>query len=90
MFFGEAELVSELARVPSTATLFTSMFSHGGLMHLVGNMWFLWLYGDNVEEAMGRFRYLFFYLICRLRWDARPCRVEPGQPSSPGRCFRCD
>ena len=63
VFFGEAELVSELARVPSTATLFTSMFSHGGLMHLVGNMWFLWLYGDNVEDAMGRFRYLFFYLI---------------------------
>ena len=54
VFFGEAELVSELARVPSTATLFTSMFSHGGLMHLVGNMWFLWLYGDNVEDAMGR------------------------------------
>ena len=49
VFFGEAELVSELARVPSSATLFTSMFSHGGLMHLVGNMWFLWLYGDNVE-----------------------------------------
>ena len=64
VFFGEAELVSELARVPSTATLFTSMFSHGGLMHLVGNMWFLWLYGDNVEDAMGRFRYLLFYLIC--------------------------
>ena len=64
VFFGEAELVSELSRVPSTATLFTSMFSHGGLMHLVGNMWFLWLYGDNVEDAMGRFRYLLFYLIC--------------------------
>ena len=59
VFFGEAELVSELARVPSSATLFTSMFSHGGLMHLVGNMWFLWLYGDNVEDAMGRSRYRF-------------------------------
>ena len=64
VFFGEAELVSELARVPSSATLFTSMFSHGGLMHLVGNMWFLWLYGDNVEDAMGRSRHLLFYLIC--------------------------
>ena len=64
VFFGEAELVSELSRVPSTATLFTSMFSHGGLMHLVGNMWFRWLYGDNVEDAMGRFRYRLFYLIC--------------------------
>ena len=33
-------------------------------MHLIGNMWFLWLYGDNVEDAMGWFRYLLFYLIC--------------------------
>ena len=64
VFFGQSELVSELARVPSTATLVTSMFSHGGLVHLIGNMWFLWLYGDNVEEAMGHFRYLLFFLIC--------------------------
>ena len=64
VFFGQAELSGELAKVPSTATLVTSMFSHGGLMHLVGNMWFLWLYGDNVEDAMGRIRYLLFYLIC--------------------------
>ena len=64
VFFGQFELVSELARVPSTATLVTNMFLHGGLVHLVGNMWFLWLYGDNIEEAMGRLRYLFFYLIC--------------------------
>ena len=64
VFFGQFELVSELTRVPSAATLVTSMFSHGGLAHLIGNMWFLWLYGDNVEEAMGRLRYLFFYLIC--------------------------
>ena len=64
VFFGQVELVSELALVPSTATLVTSMFSHGGLVHLAGNMWFLWLYGDNVEDAMGRYRYLLFYLIC--------------------------
>jgi membrane associated rhomboid family serine protease len=64
VFFGHAELAGELARIPSAATFVTSMFSHGGLAHLVGNMWFLWLYGDNVEDAMGRFRYLLFYLIC--------------------------
>ncbi len=64
VFFGQAELPGELARVPSTATLVTSMFSHVGLMHLVGNMWILWLYGDNVEDAMGRTRYLLFYLVC--------------------------
>ena len=67
VFFEQSELISELARVPSTATLVTSMFSHGGLVHLIGNMWFLWLYGDNVEDAMGRFRYLLFY------FDMRPC-----------------
>ena len=39
------------------------MFLHGGWMHLIGNMWFLWLFGDNVEEALGRFRYLIFYFV---------------------------
>lgn len=64
VFFGQAELPDGLVRIPSIATMITSMFSHGGLMHLIGNMWFLWLYGDNVEDAMGRSRYLLFYLIC--------------------------
>ncbi|MDB4494201.1 rhomboid family intramembrane serine protease [bacterium] len=39
------------------------MFMHGGIAHLVGNMWFLWVYGDNIEHDMGRVRYLFFYLL---------------------------
>ena len=77
VFFGEAELVSELARVPSTATLVTSMFSHGGLVHLLGNMWFLWLYGDNVEDAMGRFRYVLFYLICGFVGTLAHAAVDP-------------
>src|SRR5215510_13919879 len=42
----------------------TSMFLHGGWMHLLGNMWFLWLFGNNVEDSMGRARYLIFYLLC--------------------------
>jgi membrane associated rhomboid family serine protease len=46
--------------------LFTSMFLHGGWMHLIGNMWFLWIYGDNVEDALGSWRYLAFYLLCGL------------------------
>jgi membrane associated rhomboid family serine protease len=44
-------------------TVFTSMFMHANLMHLVGNMWFLWIFGDNVEDALGHFRYLAFYLL---------------------------
>ncbi len=43
--------------------LFTSMFLHGGWFHIVGNMWFLWIFGDNVEDRMGHVRYFFFYII---------------------------
>jgi membrane associated rhomboid family serine protease len=49
--------------LPVPASIWTSMFLHGGWMHLIGNMWFLWLFGDNVEEAMGSFRYLLFYFL---------------------------
>jgi membrane associated rhomboid family serine protease len=44
----------------------TAMFMHAGWLHLLGNMLFLWIFGDNVEEAMGRLRYLIFYLVCGL------------------------
>src|SRR5258705_12580282 len=47
--------------------LFSSMFLHGGLMHLLGNMLFLYIFGDNVEDAFGHIGYLFFYLLCRIR-----------------------
>lgn len=44
--------------------LFTSMFLHGGWMHVIGNMWFLWIYGDNIEDILGRGQYILFYLAC--------------------------
>jgi len=44
--------------------VFTSMFLHGGWMHIIGNMWFLWIFGDNVEDVMGHGKYLIFYLLC--------------------------
>src|SRR5437762_11886746 len=44
--------------------LFTHMFLHGSWMHLLGNMWFLWLFGNNVEDSMGRARFVVFYLAC--------------------------
>ena len=47
-------------------TLFTSLFLHGGWLHLLGNMLYLWIFGDNVEDSMGPFRFLFFYLLCGL------------------------
>ncbi|HWF40109.1 MAG TPA: rhomboid family intramembrane serine protease [Candidatus Acidoferrales bacterium] len=46
--------------------LFTSVFLHGGFMHILGNMWFLWIFGGNVEDRMGSVTYLFFYLVCGL------------------------
>lgn len=48
------------------STLLTSMFLHGGWLHLIGNMWFLWIYGDNVEDILGPWRYLVFYLACGM------------------------
>jgi membrane associated rhomboid family serine protease len=49
---------------PPWLTIFTSMFMHGGLMHIGSNMLFLWIFGNNVEDAMGHLRYLLFYLLC--------------------------
>src|SRR2546421_582134 len=46
------------------SSLVTSMFLHGGWMHVIGNMWFLWIFGDNVEDVLGHGRYLLFYLAC--------------------------
>ena len=50
--------------IPVIATIFTSMFLHGGLLHIAGNMLYLWIFGNNVEDAIGRIRFVFFYLIC--------------------------
>ena len=62
---GDQRGVIDLQPTPPTVyiTLLTSMFMHGGWMHLLGNMLFLWIFGDNLEHVMGRFRYLIFYLL---------------------------
>ena len=46
--------------------LFTSMFLHGGWLHLIGNLWYLWIFGDNVEDRLGHLNYALFYLLCGL------------------------
>jgi rhomboid family protein len=63
-FYLGAGLRSELAVIPEPLTFFTYEFLHGGWMHLIGNMLFLWVFGDNVEDAMGHARFLVFYLLC--------------------------
>jgi rhomboid family protein len=57
--------------------LFSSMFLHGSWMHLIGNMWFLWLFGNNVEDAMTRPRFIAFYLLCGLAAAMAQVLAEP-------------
>lgn len=64
--FGTAEINPIIAPLPAWMTIFTSLFLHGGWMHLGGNMLYLWIFGDNVEHSMGRGKFLLFYLGCGL------------------------
>ena len=66
VIFNINKLAPELAAVPAWATLITSMFLHGGWMHLIGNMLYLWIFGNNVEDAMGHRRFIVFYLVCGI------------------------
>ena len=61
-----AALPVEHARIPAELTLVSSIFLHGGWLHLIGNMLFLWVFGDNVEDAMGHVRFAVFFLACGL------------------------
>ena len=61
---GDARLPPELYLVPPVVTVFSSMFLHGGFMHLAGNMLYLWIFGNNIEDSMGHVRFVIFYLLC--------------------------
>jgi rhomboid family protein len=62
------------------APFFASMFLHGGWLHLIGNMWFLWIFGDNVEDTLGHFRFAAFYLICGLAAGLTHYYLSPLSP----------
>jgi membrane associated rhomboid family serine protease len=66
ILLGTQTLSPDLIVIPETLTILTGLFLHGSWMHLIFNMLFLWVFGDNVEDAMGHFRYLFFYLLCGI------------------------
>lgn len=66
VLFDFKQLPAGLETIPAWATLFSSMFLHGGWMHLIGNMLYLWIFGNNVEDAMGHGRFIIFYLLCGL------------------------
>src|SRR5215470_5490728 len=57
--------------------IFTSMFLHGSWMHLIGNMWFLWVFGDNIEDSMGRVRFAVFYLLCGIAAALAQVSLDP-------------
>jgi len=62
---------------PLWMTLFTSMFLHGSILHLVGNMWYLWVFADNVEDAMGKVRFVLFYLLSGLAAAGAQIAADP-------------
>lgn len=64
VLLGHARLPPEIELVPPLLTVFSSMFLHGGWLHLAGNMLYLWIFGDNIEDRLGSLRFLLFYLAC--------------------------
>jgi membrane associated rhomboid family serine protease len=66
-----------LSAAPHWSTVLTSMFMHGGWIHLLGNMWFLWIFGNNIEDAMGHARFAVFYLVCGVIAALTQVLVDP-------------
>lgn len=65
VIFAHASLPNEAtAAIPAALTLLTSMFLHGGWMHLIGNMLYLWVFGNNIEDVMGHTKFIIFYILC--------------------------
>jgi membrane associated rhomboid family serine protease len=65
--YSQNALIFQYGLIPDRfhfSNVFTSMFLHGGWMHVLGNMWFLWIFGDNIEDILGHAKFLLFYLLC--------------------------
>lgn len=77
VLLNKLSLPPELFILPAWQTMFTSMFLHGGFMHLAGNMLYLWIFGNNVEDAMGYFRFIIFYFVCGLAAVAGQTLQDP-------------
>jgi membrane associated rhomboid family serine protease len=73
-------LYCDLGDNPGLPTLLTSMFMHGGWLHLIGNMWFLWVFGNNVEDSMGHVRFIIFYLLCGVAAGLGQTLADPDSP----------
>lgn len=73
-----AQLPPALNLAPAELTVFTSMFMHGGFMHLAGNMLYLWIFGNNIEDSMGHGRFMVFYAVCGMAAVAGQTLQDPG------------
>ena len=69
--------IENMSQPPGFLTIFTSMFMHGGWLHIAGNMIFLWIFGNNVEDSMGRLRYVFFYLLGGIAAAGAQVAISP-------------
>jgi len=80
LLFGQADLPETVVLIPAYATLITSMFLHGGWMHLIGNMLYLWVFGNNIEDVMGHAKYVVFYLTCGILAALSHALTDPSSP----------
>ncbi|MFK8067534.1 MAG: rhomboid family intramembrane serine protease [Gammaproteobacteria bacterium] len=71
------QLSSDLYAVPAEITVITSMFMHGGFLHLAGNMLYLWIFGNNVEDSMGHGKFFIFYLLCGVAAALTQALISP-------------
>src|SRR5262245_37667215 len=75
--FGQAANPVHTSGIPASATLLTSMFLHGSWMHLLGNMLYLWVFGNNIEDVMGHAKYVVFYVTCGIIAALRHAMTDP-------------
>ena len=77
ILFGHSELSSSLKIIPPALSIFTSMFLHGGWMHIIGNMTYLYIFGDNIEERLGKFKFVIFYLVTGIVAAFSQALIDP-------------
>ena len=75
--FGYRVVMPGYVSPPAIETIFSSMFLHGSILHIAGNMLYLWIFGNNVEDAMGHFRFTVFYLVCGIAAALTLAYVDP-------------
>ena len=77
ILFGYSELSESLKIIPPILSIFTSMFLHGGWMHIIGNMTYLYIFGDNIEERLGKLKFIIFYLVTGIFAALTQAIIDP-------------